>query len=99
MPESVFTHTMPLLLAGGVCCWAVEVDLGVEADLVGAAEELAEELDELAGALEGAGAGAGADLEVELALDEPPALEAGADELEAEPDAFCPPGKTREAGA
>src|SRR5215471_16168694 len=31
MPESVFTQTMPSLLAGGVCCCAVEAGLaGVE---------------------------------------------------------------------
>ena len=48
MPESVFTQTMPLLLAGGVCCCAVE------AGLAGA-----EEADEFAGdGLLVAGAGA-----------------------------------------
>ena len=68
MPESVLTQTMPLLFAGGVCCWAVGADVSVEADLL-------EAPDELAGALEGAGAGAGvaagvdAGLELELALD------------------------------
>jgi len=74
MPESVFTHTIPLLLAGGVC-WAdgVGVGFGVEAGLLG----------ELAGAAEGAGAGVEAGLELELAgVDE-------VGELEAEPDAGC----------
>jgi hypothetical protein len=43
---------MPLLFAGGVCCW-VGVALGVDDDLLA-------ELEELAGGFEGAGAGAGA---------------------------------------
>ncbi len=60
MPESVFTHTMPLLLAGWGCCCAVGADFSVEADLLDA-------LEEAAGALEGAGAGVVAGLELELA--------------------------------
>jgi len=63
MPESVFTQTMPSLLAGGVCCCAVE------AGLAGA-----EEADEFAGAgvavavgLVVAGAGAAEPAGAELA--------------------------------
>jgi hypothetical protein len=80
MPESVFTQTMPLLFAGGVCCCGAA--FGVEAGLLDGAEELPEELGELAGALEGAGAGAEAGLELEVAEGEP-------DELEVEPEAGC----------
>jgi hypothetical protein len=82
MPESVFTHTMPLLFAGGVCCWvwAGVEDFEVEADLLDPDD------DEAGAELEGAGAGAGAgvDAGLELALPELDAL----DEPEAElPDA------------
>ena len=59
MPESVFTQTMPLLLAGGVCC--VWVGFGLDADLLVEPPEPTA-LDELVGALEGAGAGAGLEL-------------------------------------
>lgn len=62
MPESVFTQTMPLLFAGGVCCCAVGADFSVEADLL-------DEPDELAGALEGTGAGAGVAAGVEAGLE------------------------------
>jgi hypothetical protein len=82
MPESVFTQTMPLLFAGGVCCCGAA--FGVEAGLLDAAEELPEELGELAGALEGAGAGAGAGAGLELEV-----AEAEPDELEVEPEAGC----------
>ena len=70
MPESVLTHTMPLLFAGGGCCCAVGAPFSVEADFD-------EPLELLAGALEGAGAGVEAGLEFELALDEPDADEDG----------------------
>lgn len=70
MPESVLTHTMPLLFAGGACCCAVGVPFSVAADFD-------EPLELLAGALEGAGAGVGAGLELELAADELDADEDG----------------------
>ena len=55
MPESVLTHTMPLLFAGGGCCWVGVGDFEVEADFVEPDEEPEEEAE-----LDGAGAGAGA---------------------------------------
>ena len=64
-PESVFTHTMPSLLAGGA--WVLGVDLGA-ADLVagagagaGAGVEVAEDVGVVAAELDGVDAGAGAD--------------------------------------
>jgi hypothetical protein len=63
MPESVFTQTMPLLLAGGVCCAAVAAagfDEVVEAGVAAGAAAGAD-AGFAAGALAGAAAGAGAD--------------------------------------
>ena len=76
MPESVFTHTMPLLLAGGVCCCAAEAGL--------AGGEEADEFDEV-GVAVGVGlvvaGGAGELAGLELAAGVGPA-EASADFLE-----------------
>lgn len=91
MPESVFTHTMPLLLAGGVCCCAAE------AGLAGAEE--ADEFDEV-GVAVGVGlvvaGGAGELAGPELAAGVGPA-EASADFLER--DFFVLPLSAAEASA
>ena len=55
MPESVLTHTMPLLLAGGVCCWVV--GLGAGAGLPAGVEAAVDDGAAAAGVVE-AGAGA-----------------------------------------
>ena len=86
MPESVFTQTIPLLLAGGVCCWADWVDLVGAGLLAGAVPEAG-----AAGALLAVGVGAelAAGLEAGAAEEAPAApLAVGAAEPESAAVAF-----------